>query len=138
MNRKLIQISAVVGIVVLFFVAGIYAKSAPDTIKLEDPAYKEHKKGVVEFSHGKHQKDYAEAYPDLYTRGCGECHHNDKNEPTTAGILKWSKRPLDHFPLPHGYMGDLLRFNRVEVDLWAHEEAERRRVQHEKRRLRIV
>jgi|GEM_PF-970073 len=64
--------------------------------------------------------------------------YNDKNEPTTAGILKWTKRPPDQFPLPHAYMGDLLRFNRDEVDRWAHEEAERRRIQNEKRRLRIV
>ena len=64
--------------------------------------------------------------------------YNDKNEPTTAGILKWSKRPQDQFPLPHAYMGDLLRFNRVEVDAWAREEAERRRVQNEKRRLKIA
>jgi hypothetical protein len=64
--------------------------------------------------------------------------YNDKNEPTTAGILKWSKRPPDQFPLPHAYMGDLLRFNRDEVDLWAHEEAQRRRAQNEKRRIRIV
>lgn len=64
--------------------------------------------------------------------------YNDKNEPTTAGILKWSKRPPEQFPLPHAYMGDLLRFHRDEVDLWAHEEAERRRVQNEKRRLRIA
>ena len=64
--------------------------------------------------------------------------YNDKNEPTTAGILKWSKRPKDRFPLPHAYMGDLLRFNRDEVDLWAKEEAERRRVQNEKRRLKIA
>jgi hypothetical protein len=64
--------------------------------------------------------------------------YNDKNEPTTAGILKWSKRPQDQFPLPHAYMGDLLRFNRVEVDVWAKEEAERRRVQNEKRRLKIA
>ena len=64
--------------------------------------------------------------------------YNDKNEPTIAGILKWSKRPQDQFPLPHAYMGDLLRFNRVEVDVWAKEEAERRRVQNEKRRLKIA
>ena len=64
--------------------------------------------------------------------------YNDKNEPTTAGILKWSKRPADQFPLPHAYMGDLLRFNRVEVDVWAKEEAERRRIQNEKRRLKIA
>jgi len=64
--------------------------------------------------------------------------YNDKHEPTIAGILKWSKRPHDQFPLPHAYMGDLLRFNRVEVDVWAKEEAERRRVQNEKRRLKIA
>jgi hypothetical protein len=64
--------------------------------------------------------------------------YNDKNEPTTAGILKWAKRSPAQFPLPHAYMGDLLRFNRDEVDRWAHEEAERRRIQNEKRRLRIV
>ena len=64
--------------------------------------------------------------------------YNDKNEPSTAGILKWSKRPQDQFPLPHAYMGDLLRFNRVEVDLWAKQEAGRRRVQNEKRRLKIA
>jgi hypothetical protein len=44
---------------------------------------------------------------------------NDKNEPTTAGILEWLKLPSDHFPLPHAYIGDLLRLNREEVDLWA-------------------
>jgi hypothetical protein len=64
--------------------------------------------------------------------------YNDKNEPTTAGILKWVKRPSDQFPLPHAYMGDLLRFNRNEVDLWARQEAERRRVQHDKRRFKIA
>src|SRR5258708_39950574 len=63
---------------------------------------------------------------------------NDKNDPTTAGILKWAKRHPDQFPLPHAYMGDLLRFNRDEVDLWAREEGERRRIQNEKRRLRIA
>src|SRR5436190_14691016 len=41
--------------------------------------------------------------------------YNDKNEPTTAGILKWAKRPEEQFPLPHAYMGDLLRLNRDEV-----------------------
>ena len=83
MNRKLIQISAVVGMAVLFLVAGIYAKTIPDVIKLQDPAYKEHTKGVVEFHHGKHQTEYAKAYPDLYKNGCGECHHDENNKPLT-------------------------------------------------------
>ena len=64
--------------------------------------------------------------------------YNDKNEPTTAGILKWSKRQPDQFPLPHACMGDLLRFNRGEVDLWAKQEAERRRTQNNKRRLKLA
>lgn len=63
---------------------------------------------------------------------------NDKGEPTVAGILKWSKRPPDQFPLPHAYMGDLLRFNRDEVNQWAREEAERRRTHSERRRLKIA
>jgi hypothetical protein len=64
--------------------------------------------------------------------------HNDKGEPTIAGIIKWTKRPQDEFPLPHAYMGDLLRFNRDEVNQWAKEEADRRRVQKERRRLKIA
>ena len=64
--------------------------------------------------------------------------YNEKNEPTSAGILKWAKRPPDQFPLPHAYMGDLLRFNREDVDRWAREEAERRRAKAEKSRLKIA
>lgn len=74
---------AVVGCAALFVAAGIYANTIPDVIKLQDPAYKEHKKGAVEFSHGKHIKDYAEKYPDLYKNGCGECHHDKDNKPLT-------------------------------------------------------
>jgi predicted DNA-binding transcriptional regulator AlpA len=43
-----------------------------------------------------------------------------------SGIEKWIKRKSDQFPLPHAYMGDLLRFPRKEVDQWALAEAERR------------
>ncbi|MGI9067619.1 MAG: hypothetical protein ACR2HX_14625 [Pyrinomonadaceae bacterium] len=63
---------------------------------------------------------------------------NANGEPTTAGIVKWARRCVDEHPLPHAYMGDLLRFHRTDVDLWAREEAERRRTQNEKRRLRIA
>jgi len=63
---------------------------------------------------------------------------NANGEPTTAGITKWARRTENEHPLPHACMGDLLRFNRVEVDLWAREEAERRRVQNEQRRLKIA
>ena len=63
---------------------------------------------------------------------------NANGEPTTAGIMKWARRPDDDYPLPHVYLGDLIRFRRDEVDRWAHAEAERRRVQNEKRRLKIA
>lgn len=63
---------------------------------------------------------------------------NANGEPTTAGIIKWARRPDDEHPLPHAYMGDLLRFHRTDVDVWAREEADRRRVQNEHRRLRIA
>ncbi|SRR6266404_6975280 len=63
---------------------------------------------------------------------------NVNGEPTTAGIMKWARRSEDEHPLPHAYMGDLRRFHRADVDVWAREEAERRRTQNEKRRLRIA
>jgi hypothetical protein len=63
---------------------------------------------------------------------------NANGEPTTAGIMKWARRTNCDHPLPHAYVGDLLRFHRDEADLWAHEEAERRRVQNEQRRLKIA
>lgn len=80
MNKKLLVL-AVVSCAALFVAAGIYAKTVPDVIPLQDPAYKEHTKGVVQFSHGKHQKDYAKEYPDLYKEGCGVCHHDKDNKP---------------------------------------------------------
>src|SRR5687767_576125 len=63
---------------------------------------------------------------------------NANGEPTTAGIIKWARRSENDHPLPHAYMGDLLRFHRADVDVWAREEAERRRVQSEQRRLKIA
>lgn len=63
---------------------------------------------------------------------------NLNGEPTTAGIMKWARRCENEHPLPHAYMGDLLRFHRDEADLWAREEAERRRTQNEKRRLGLA
>lgn len=63
---------------------------------------------------------------------------NSSGEPTTAGIMKWARRSEDEHPLPHAYMGDLLRFHRVDADAWAREEADRRRIQNEHRRLRIA
>lgn len=63
---------------------------------------------------------------------------NANGEPTTAGIMKWARRRESEHHLPHAYMGDLLRFHRDEADLWAWEEAQRRRIQNEQRRLKIA
>ncbi len=83
MKRKLLKISVISGIALLFVVAGIYAKTVPEVIELNDPAYEEHKKGIVHFEHKKHQNEYAKQYPEFYKNGCGECHHDKDNKPLT-------------------------------------------------------
>ncbi len=59
---------------ILFFVTGIYAGTdVQDNIKMENKAYKKHKKSIVTFSHKKHVVDYK--------GGCGDCHHDKNNKP---------------------------------------------------------
>ena len=82
-KKHLLRI-ATIGISMLFVAAGIYAKTVPDVIKLQDPAYEKHKKGVVEFTHKKHQDDYAKQYPEFYENGCGECHHDKDGKPLSS------------------------------------------------------
>ena len=84
MIKKHLLVVTVCGIAMLFAAAGIYAKAVPDVIELRDPAYEEHKKGPVKFSHKKHQSDYAKEYPDVYKNGCGECHHDKDGKPLTS------------------------------------------------------
>jgi hypothetical protein len=85
MRKKYLRVSVVVALATLFIAAGIYAKAVPDVIPLQDPAYKEHKKGVVKFEHKhkKHWDAYAKEYPEFYKNGCGECHHDKDNKPLT-------------------------------------------------------
>ena len=83
-NTKRLLALAIVGIAALFFMAGVYAKEVSEVIELNDPAYKEHKKGIVHFEHKKHQDDYPKKYPDLHKNGCGECHHDENNKPLTS------------------------------------------------------
>jgi len=74
MHKKLLLIAVIVGISALFITAGIYAGTkVPDVIKMENKAYKKHKKGIIMFSHKKHI--------DEYKAGCGECHHDNDNKP---------------------------------------------------------
>jgi len=92
-------------------------------------------------SHRENQQPSAEPIPDWMTASQLARYWqlvNANGEPTTAGIMKWARRSESEHPLPHAYMGDLLRFHRDDVDAWAKEEAGRRRTQNEKRRLRIA
>ncbi len=49
------------------------ASNFPDLIAMNDPGYKKHKKGIVQFTHKKHAVDYK--------AGCGDCHHDDSGQP---------------------------------------------------------
>jgi hypothetical protein len=63
-----------VGIAVVFMAGAIQAGTqVADVIKMQNPAYSEHTKGIVEFTHKKHAADYGAA--------CGDCHHDDKGQP---------------------------------------------------------
>jgi hypothetical protein len=84
MAKKHLLVLGIIAIATFCIAAGIYAKAAPEVIELQDPAYKEHEKGVVHFEHKKHQTDYAKQYPEYYKNGCGECHHDKDGKPLTS------------------------------------------------------
>ena len=84
MQRKKFWLLAgmVTTLAVLFLAAGIYAATkVPDVIEMSDKTYKEHKKGIVAFTHKKHAEQYAKESPELYKNGCGECHHDKDGKP---------------------------------------------------------
>ena len=73
-KRSILLMGAIVGVSFILAATAIYAgTTVPDVIKMDNPAYEEHKKGIVEFSHKKHATEYG--------AGCGECHHDDKGKP---------------------------------------------------------
>lgn len=63
---------------------------------------------------------------------------NASGQPTTAGIMKWAKRDPSDNMLPHAKAGDLIRFNRAEVDRWAKEEAEHQRAAKSQRAIKLI
>jgi len=63
---------------------------------------------------------------------------NAKGEPTTAAIMKWTKRSESKHPLPYSCMGDLLRFRRDDVDRWTQEEAARRKAERHRKKLQLA
>lgn len=69
MAKRKVLVLAVAGIALCFVAGSLYAATAvQDVIKMENKAYGEHTKGIVEFSHKKHNEEYK--------IGCGECHHD--------------------------------------------------------------
>jgi hypothetical protein len=60
------------------------------------------------------------------------------NEPVTAGIVSWTNRAPDEYPLPCARMGEMRRYHRETADRWAWEEAERQRVRRAQKKLREV
>ena len=59
MRKKLFLIAVIVGVSALFLTAGIYAGTkVDDVVKMQNKAYKKHKKGIIMFSHKKHIEEY--------------------------------------------------------------------------------
>ncbi len=85
MKKKSLGLTiAVISCLLLFTAAVLYAGAeVQDVIKMQNKAYSEHTKGIVEFTHDKHQGEYAKKHPDLYENGCGECHHDKDGKPLT-------------------------------------------------------
>lgn len=74
MKNKALLIAVIAAVATLFVAAGIYAATtAPDVIEMNNPAYTEHTKGIVAFSHKKHTEEYK--------AGCGDCHHDADGKP---------------------------------------------------------
>ncbi len=82
MIKKRLLVGTLCTFAMLVVVAVIYAEAVPDVIVLQDQA-SEQKKGPVEFNHVKHQTEYAKEYPDVYKKGCGECHHDKDGKALT-------------------------------------------------------
>lgn len=106
-KRSLLALTAAaLGVVFLFTL--VYAtQQAPDTITMESKVYKKHKKGLVHFSHKKHNTDYKVACTEchhLYEGGknlwkegdevkkCDACHSEDKAPKAKKGEPKLSKK----------------------------------------------
>jgi cytochrome c553 len=71
--KKHLVISILIACALVFSVSLIYAGTqVADEFELNSPEYDKHKKGIVKFSHKKHNEEYGAA--------CGECHHDDKGK----------------------------------------------------------
>jgi hypothetical protein len=72
--KKQLLTLGLIGMAGLFFAVAIQAgTTVEDTIPMDNPAYAEHTKGIVQFTHKKHATEYGGK--------CGDCHHDDKGQP---------------------------------------------------------
>ncbi len=95
MEKKWTWIAIAGGIMaaLVFGAFGIMAGQFPETIKMENPAYKRHTKRIVVFYHAKHVQDFKLA--------CGECHHDENHKPlnhfkagdTVQGCIECHTKP---------------------------------------------
>ena len=84
MKIRYLLSTGIMVLVSVFIAAGLYAgTNVPNVIKLKTAKYAEHKKKIVKFDHRKNQQDYRQKFPDLYQNDCGECHHDQNNQPRT-------------------------------------------------------
>ncbi len=61
-------------VVAVFISAGLNAGTkVADVVKMDNKAYTKHEKGIVTFTHKKHNEEYKIT--------CGECHHDNKGKP---------------------------------------------------------
>ena len=75
-KASFLLVSVILGIGLVMAATATYAgTSVPDVIKMDNPAYEKHTKGIVEFSHKKHATEYGAV--------CGDCHHDDQGQPLT-------------------------------------------------------
>jgi len=82
MKKRIFLIVIFVTTTLLLAYSGLNAGTeVKDKIKMDNPAYEEHKKGINIFTHKKHATEYLANNPGLFQDGCGECHHDDDNEP---------------------------------------------------------
>ena len=83
MIRMRARIASVGAAVLIASAAVAAAADAPDVIEMQNDAYPEHTKPIVEFPHKKHTEAFPEKYPDFFRDGCGTCHHDDEGRPLT-------------------------------------------------------
>ena len=56
----------------------VAGKASIDIIVMDNPLYKKHSKGIVEFTHKKHVEEY--------TIACGTCHHDETGKPLELAV----------------------------------------------------